>query len=280
MFETPEQKVARLRAAHERAKAAKVSKFDKVVDASRKVFDSAHKVTVAGLIGFTVLAGLVTAYTAVDMIMYNKKRSAEWAEAQMKLEADSLEAARIAYMTGKADEEQIALVEEQLERERVSGRKTSFFKDMSTNNHNNNNNNNKNKTHPSSPGSPPTSNAKKTPTPTPTPPPAPSAPMSPQSRLGYESLSDDDGAAGGAVRDSDLARAVERRQATLQAKAAAALERERENQRRGGLLDRVGVVEEEEGGKGKDGAGEGGDGKGIGGGAVGEGEKKKKGWWW
>ena len=53
MFETPEQKVARLRAAHERAKAAQVSKFDKVVDASRKVFDSAHKVTVAGLIGFT-----------------------------------------------------------------------------------------------------------------------------------------------------------------------------------------------------------------------------------
>jgi hypothetical protein len=53
MFETPEQKVARLRAAHERAKAAQVSKFDRVVDASRKVFDSAHKVTVAGLIGFT-----------------------------------------------------------------------------------------------------------------------------------------------------------------------------------------------------------------------------------
>ena len=53
LFETPEQKVARLRAAHQRAKAAQVSKFDKVVDASRRVFDSAHKVTVAGLIGFT-----------------------------------------------------------------------------------------------------------------------------------------------------------------------------------------------------------------------------------
>jgi hypothetical protein len=53
LFETPEQKVARLRAAHQRAKAAQVSKFDKVVDASRRVFDSAHKVTGAGLIGFT-----------------------------------------------------------------------------------------------------------------------------------------------------------------------------------------------------------------------------------
>lgn len=53
LFETPEQKVARLRAAHERAKAAQVSKFDAVVDHSRRFFDSAHKITVVGLIGFT-----------------------------------------------------------------------------------------------------------------------------------------------------------------------------------------------------------------------------------
>lgn len=68
-----------------------------------------------------------TAYTAYDMLRYNRRRTSEWVEAQKKLEADSLEAARIAYMTGKATEEQIALVEEQLERERESGRKTSFF---------------------------------------------------------------------------------------------------------------------------------------------------------
>ncbi len=65
------------------------------------------------------------------MIVYNKKRGAEWAEAQKKLEADSLEAARIAYMTGKATDEQIDLVEDQLKRERESGRKTSFFSDIS-----------------------------------------------------------------------------------------------------------------------------------------------------
>lgn len=63
--------------------------------------------------------------------MYNKKRNAEWIERQKQLEADSLQAARIAYMTGKATEEQIKLVEEQLERERQSGRKTSFFSDLS-----------------------------------------------------------------------------------------------------------------------------------------------------
>jgi hypothetical protein len=53
LLETPEQRVARLRAAHRKAKEAEVSKFDKVVDKSRRIFDSAHKLTVAGLIGFT-----------------------------------------------------------------------------------------------------------------------------------------------------------------------------------------------------------------------------------
>lgn len=251
-----------------------------------------------------MLAGLLTAYTAVDMIMYNKKRSAEWAEAQKKLEADSLEAARIAYMTGKADAEQIALVEEQLERERESGRKTSFFKDVSV------------LGTPESPSTP-SSPAAATPTESQFPPPppseqppqpdqpqqqkssslwswltsnlkreeeeestsssSPSSPLSSQPRLGYESLDDDSGAAGGAVRDSDLVRAVEGRQAQVQAKASAAVARERENQRRGGPLDRVGVVEGADGGA--DGAGAGA--------AVGEGEgeapkekKKKTGWFW
>ncbi|SPQ26723.1 c5b105de-5bf2-4223-99d3-b9484872129b [Thermothielavioides terrestris] len=125
--ETPEQKVARLRAAHQRAKAAQVSALDKVIGAGRRLFDSAHRVAVVGLVGFTVFASLATAYTAFDMIRYNRKRTAEWVEAQKKIEADSLEAARIAYMTNQATEEQIALVEEQLERERETGRKTSFF---------------------------------------------------------------------------------------------------------------------------------------------------------
>ena len=53
LHETPEQKVARLRAAHRRAKEAKISKFDKIVDTGRRVFDSAHKITVVGLVGFT-----------------------------------------------------------------------------------------------------------------------------------------------------------------------------------------------------------------------------------
>lgn len=51
--ETPEQRVARLRAAHRRATEARVSKADKIIDRGRRFFDSAHKVAVMGLIGFT-----------------------------------------------------------------------------------------------------------------------------------------------------------------------------------------------------------------------------------
>jgi len=46
------------------------------------------------------------------MLRYNRARRAEWVEAQKQLEADSLSAARIAYLKGTATEEQIALVEE------------------------------------------------------------------------------------------------------------------------------------------------------------------------
>lgn len=51
--ETPEERVARLRAAHRRATEARVSKADKIIDRGRRFFDSAHKMAVMGLIGFT-----------------------------------------------------------------------------------------------------------------------------------------------------------------------------------------------------------------------------------
>lgn len=54
----------------------------------------------------------MTAYTAYDMLRYNRKRKAEFLEAQRQMGADSLEAARLAYMRGDATEDQIFLVEE------------------------------------------------------------------------------------------------------------------------------------------------------------------------
>jgi hypothetical protein len=232
------------------------------------------------------------------MIMYNKKRSAEWVAAQKKLEADSLDAARIAYMLGKANEEQMALVEEQLERERQEGRKTSFFSDM-----------------PSVLGAPEPSSSVTTTTQTPqsvtetvswpakstpstttatdtTQPPQAEAPKAGlwtwltsnlkreeegDRRLGYESLSEEDDAAGG-VRDSDIVRAVEEKQAYLKAKAAAAVDKEKATQREGGPLDRVGIPGPDTG----VGAGAGGAAAVAESGGEGEvkGAEKKKGWFW
>lgn len=51
--ESPEQRVARLRAAHEKAKTAQVSRFDQLLAKSRPFFDSAHRITVISLVGLT-----------------------------------------------------------------------------------------------------------------------------------------------------------------------------------------------------------------------------------
>lgn len=53
MHETPEQRVRRLRAAHLAAQNARTSRFDRVVDGSRRFFDGAQRVTIFTLVGFT-----------------------------------------------------------------------------------------------------------------------------------------------------------------------------------------------------------------------------------
>lgn len=189
--------------------------------------------------------------------MYNKKRKAEFIEAQRKMAADSLEAARLAYMTNKATPEQVAMVEEALERE--SGAEGSIFSKM-----------------PSIIGAPkPVSaeqqgkhegvgeaaaaawaGAQEQGTPHEQVQAAPKRARGIRSwfssslgrseesedvtkRFGWEGLSEEDDAAG--VRGSDLARAVEEKQLYLREKASGALEREKEKQRTGGPLDRLGT---------------------------------------
>ncbi|EAA31277.2 hypothetical protein NCU05551 [Neurospora crassa OR74A] len=244
--ETPEQRVARLRAAHLKAKQAQVSRMDRIIDGSRRFFDSAHKVTVLGLIGFTVMAGLVTAYTAADMIIYNKNRKAEFIEAQKKMEADSLEAARLAYITGKATEEQTALVEEYLEAEREAGRpKPSIFSKL-----------------PSVIGAPTpitnetteqttTSVSEAAAWPAATTPKAteqqqPAAAEEKSGLWGWltGSLKKEDVAAGAGQQAPTLVGAVKQETSALKEKAQAAFEKEKENQRKGGPLDKVGLPEQ------------------------------------
>ncbi|KAI8944071.1 hypothetical protein F4801DRAFT_267376 [Xylaria longipes] len=119
--ETMEERVRRLRAAHLAAKQHNVSRMDQVIGGSRRLFDAAHKFTVMGLIGFSGIALLVTVYATADMMMYNRKRRNEFFALQKQLKEDSLEAARLAYMTGTATDEQVALVEDATARAKEAG---------------------------------------------------------------------------------------------------------------------------------------------------------------
>ncbi|TGJ86575.1 hypothetical protein E0Z10_g2200 [Xylaria hypoxylon] len=119
--ESMEERVRRLRAAHLAAKQHSVSRMDQVIGGSRRLFDAAHKFTVMGLIGFSGIALLVTVYATADMMMYNRKRRNEFFSLQKQLKEDSLEAARLAYMTGTASEEQISLVEDATAKAKESG---------------------------------------------------------------------------------------------------------------------------------------------------------------
>ncbi|KAI1298376.1 hypothetical protein F5Y03DRAFT_398161 [Xylaria venustula] len=119
--ETMEERVRRLRAAHLAAKQHSVSRMDQVIGSSRRLFDAAHKFTVMGLIGFSGIALLVTVYATVDMMTYNRKRRGEFFALQKQLKEDSLEAARLAYMTGTATDEQITLVEDATAKAKEAG---------------------------------------------------------------------------------------------------------------------------------------------------------------
>ncbi|OAA52526.1 hypothetical protein BBO_00367 [Beauveria brongniartii RCEF 3172] len=109
--ETPEQRVKRLRLAHLAAQKAQISQTDRIIDASRRLLDVAHRWTIGGIVVCTAVAGVVSVYSVWDMLRYNRARRAEWAEAQKKLESDELATARLAYLKGTATEDQIALVE-------------------------------------------------------------------------------------------------------------------------------------------------------------------------
>ncbi|KAI1453009.1 hypothetical protein F4805DRAFT_445216 [Annulohypoxylon moriforme] len=119
--ETMEERVRRLRAAHLAARRHETSRFDRVVNVSRRYFDAAHKFTILGLIGFSGLALFVTVYATADMMVHNRKRRNEFFALQRQLKSDSLEAARLAYITNSATPEQIALVEEAEAKARDSG---------------------------------------------------------------------------------------------------------------------------------------------------------------
>lgn len=246
--------MARLRAAHLAAKNAQVSSMDRLVDRARGIFNHAHRFTTMGLIGLSAVATLVTVYAAVDMVTYNRKRKHEFLEAQARMRADSLEAARLAYMRGDATDEQAALVEEANAR----GAEASIFAKLPP------------VISSPAPVKPPTTTA------------APAADdgeimatTTAAAAEGAEVHKSSSGSSswgssvwgflGGNLKDEDgaapalaPARAIA---ASVEEKARAAFDRERENQQNGGPLDQAGNSNPAKGSSGDDA------------------EKPKKGWW-
>ncbi|CAD0114031.1 unnamed protein product [Aureobasidium uvarum] len=107
--ETPQQKIARLRAAAARARTGKESSFDAVVRVGRKWADRAHRVTAYSLIGLTVTAS----FAIGDMLMHNRKKRNEWLADQQAKHKVKIDEARVAFNQGLADEDQILLLNQE-----------------------------------------------------------------------------------------------------------------------------------------------------------------------
>ncbi|KAF2135623.1 uncharacterized protein K452DRAFT_239028 [Aplosporella prunicola CBS 121167] len=114
--ETPQQKIARLRAAAQQAKVGQESTFDKVISRGRVWADRAHRVTALSLIAATGIAGVVTVFALGDMMIYNRRKRKEWFHEQNQKHAIALAEARQAVAGGAATEDQILL----LNRERAA----------------------------------------------------------------------------------------------------------------------------------------------------------------
>ncbi|OQO01359.1 hypothetical protein B0A48_12914 [Cryoendolithus antarcticus] len=108
--ETPQQKISRLRSAAAANRRIKLSTFDRVVITGRVVADKAHRYTAIGLIGATVITGVVATAGITDMLLHNRRRRNEWlAEQQAKTRVETM-AAREAEKEGRASEDQMLLI--------------------------------------------------------------------------------------------------------------------------------------------------------------------------
>ncbi|CAG8956009.1 hypothetical protein HYFRA_00008865 [Hymenoscyphus fraxineus] len=109
--ETPQEKVRRLRAAADRARDAQVSTFDKFLVRGRVWADRAHRFTALSLIFATVVAGGVTVYALGDMMIHNRRKRREFIAEQQALHTSALRTAQLAIDHGTASEEQIKFMD-------------------------------------------------------------------------------------------------------------------------------------------------------------------------
>ncbi|KAH8663006.1 cytochrome oxidase c assembly-domain-containing protein [Tricladium varicosporioides] len=216
--ETPQEKVRRLRAAADRARNADVSTFDKVIVRGRVWADRAHRFTALSLIAATFIAGGVTVYALGDMMIHNRRKRAEFFAEQKAVHAAAIQNAQRALESGVATEDQIAFLNREKEHDaqlaafaKANTEKKGIFK--------------KTKEWLFS-GLKKEEEGENVGT--------------SEERLGYESLNEEDDSLG--ERESDIVRAIEDKKIAIAEKAKKAFADEKERQRTGGPLDRLGTA--------------------------------------
>ncbi|KAK7900533.1 hypothetical protein LTR67_002815 [Exophiala xenobiotica] len=108
--ETPQEKVARLRAAARLAKEqASSSPLERAIERGRRWADRAHRFTAYGLILFAGVSVVVAAYGTTSLIAHNRRQKRAWIEREL----DRLDTARQAFLRGDATAEQLHLLEQE-----------------------------------------------------------------------------------------------------------------------------------------------------------------------
>ncbi|KAA8642136.1 hypothetical protein EYZ11_008961 [Aspergillus tanneri] len=105
--ETPKEKVERLRAQVRAARLAQsTSRVDRMVDVGRRFANKAHKAMVYSLIAASGVCGALTVYSMVSLTLYNRRQRALWLEKELQ----TLQDAKMAYVSGSATAEQLELL--------------------------------------------------------------------------------------------------------------------------------------------------------------------------
>ncbi|EXJ80985.1 hypothetical protein A1O3_07273 [Capronia epimyces CBS 606.96] len=108
--ETPQERVARLRAAARAAKEqAAYSPVERVIEVGRRWADRAHRFTTYGLLLFAGVSTVFAVYGTTSLIAHNRRQKRAWIEREL----DRLDAARQAFLRGEASAEQLHLLEQE-----------------------------------------------------------------------------------------------------------------------------------------------------------------------
>ncbi|KAI9778875.1 MAG: hypothetical protein M1839_007838 [Geoglossum umbratile] len=103
--ETPQEKVARLKAAARKAKAGNISAFDRVLIRGRIWADRAHRVVTLSLVGLTAISAIYSTVAITDMILYNRRKTREYLAQQSRLLSTVVTDTAAAGALGTATEE-------------------------------------------------------------------------------------------------------------------------------------------------------------------------------